>query len=44
MNEQIELLRRLQSIDTQPTYVIQMGETQIALDTAIARDIYVRLV
>lgn len=26
----------------QPTYVIQMGETQIALDTAIARDIYVR--
>ena len=27
-----------------PTYVIQMGETQIALDTAIARDIYVRLV
>ncbi len=28
----------------QPTYVIQMGETQIALDTAIARDIYVRLV
>src|SRR5574337_112813 len=27
----------------QPTYVIQMGETQIALDTAIARDIYVRL-
>lgn len=28
----------------QPTYIIQMGETQIALDTAIARDIYVRLV
>lgn len=28
----------------QPTYVIQMGETQIALDTAIARDIYVRLI
>lgn len=28
----------------QPTYVIQMGETQIALDSAIARDIYVRLV
>ncbi len=28
----------------QPTYVIQMGETQIALDNAIARDIYVRLV
>ncbi len=28
----------------QPTYVIQMGETQIALDGAIARDIYVRLV
>ena len=28
----------------QPTYVIQMGETQIALDTAIARDIYVRRV
>ena len=27
----------------QPSYVIQMGETQIALDTAIARDIYVRL-
>jgi len=27
----------------QPTYVIQMGETQIALDTAIARDIYVRI-
>lgn len=27
----------------QPTYVIQMGETQIALDNAIARDIYVRL-
>ena len=28
----------------QPTYIIQMGETQIALDNAIARDIYVRLV
>ncbi|MDN3514236.1 MAG: metal-dependent transcriptional regulator [Candidatus Brocadia sp.] len=28
----------------QPTYVIQMGETQIAIDGAIARDIYVRLV
>ncbi len=27
----------------QPTYVIQMGETQIAIDDAIARDIYVRL-
>ncbi|MFO0795707.1 MAG: metal-dependent transcriptional regulator [Candidatus Brocadiaceae bacterium] len=26
----------------QPTYVIQIGETQIALDNAIARDIYVR--
>ena len=28
----------------QPTYVIQMGETQIAIDDNIARDIYVRLV
>lgn len=28
----------------QPTYVIQMGETQIAIDDTIARDIYVRLV
>lgn len=28
----------------QPTYVIQMGETQIALDNAIAHSIYVRLV
>ncbi|MGQ3685886.1 MAG: metal-dependent transcriptional regulator [Candidatus Loosdrechtia sp.] len=28
----------------QPTYVIQMGETQIAIDNAIARDIYVRVV
>ncbi len=28
----------------QPTYVITIGETQIALDSAIARDIYVRLV
>jgi DtxR family Mn-dependent transcriptional regulator len=28
----------------QPSYVIQMGETQIAFDSAIARDIYVRLV
>lgn len=28
----------------QPTFVIQMGETQIALDNAIARDIYVRLI
>ncbi len=28
----------------QPTYVITVGETQIALDGAIARDIYVRLV
>jgi len=28
----------------QPTYVITVGETQIALDSAIARDIYVRLV
>ncbi len=27
----------------QPTFVIQMGETQIAFDNAIARDIYVRL-
>jgi DtxR family Mn-dependent transcriptional regulator len=26
----------------QPTLVIQMGETQIALDEDIARDIYVR--
>ncbi|GAB63146.1 MAG: transcriptional regulator [Candidatus Jettenia sp.] len=28
----------------QPTYVIQMGETQIALDSAIAQSIYVRLI
>jgi DtxR family Mn-dependent transcriptional regulator len=28
----------------QPAFVIQMDETQIALDDAIARDIYVRLV
>jgi DtxR family transcriptional regulator, Mn-dependent transcriptional regulator len=28
----------------QPTYIIQMDETQIAIDSAIARDIYVRLV
>ncbi|MCF6158516.1 MAG: transcriptional regulator [wastewater metagenome] len=28
----------------QPTYVIQMGETQIALDNTTARDIYVRLI
>ena len=27
----------------QPTIVIQMGETQIALDNEVARDIYVRL-
>ncbi|MCF6157952.1 MAG: metal-dependent transcriptional regulator [wastewater metagenome] len=32
----------IQLCQRQPTYVIQMGETQIALDTAIARDIYVR--
>ncbi|MDR4509254.1 MAG: metal-dependent transcriptional regulator [Candidatus Brocadiaceae bacterium] len=28
----------------QPTFVIQMGETQIALDNEVARDIYVRLI
>ena len=50
-----ELLDRLSSMgllpgvqirlhQRQPTYIIQMGETQIALDNAIARDIYVRLV
>lgn len=27
----------------QPSYIIQVGETQIAIDSAIARDIYVRL-
>jgi len=28
----------------QPTYVIQMGQTQIALDYTVARDIYVRVI